>query len=205
MSEWGTHEGNRAEAGVEAPQTLQPKYTEEIDFLVDTSSLRLLLIGVPTSFVALFLGSLVNGPQESTSFHILMASLFAAPASIFLIYQIIKAGYLVLDPKRNRIVISGESISFRHLSNPQIGRHEVEFMSTQWHPMRGTGEGLEIAPGRTILFNTGHSRRKLQKIADILGEMLEEFERKEAARAAQKSADRTSLSAPRSSDGPPAP
>lgn len=167
----------------------QPEHTEEVRFLVATSALRILLIGTPLGSALLFFSGMVDGGAETTGFHVLIASIFAVVFGGFLIYQIIKAGYLVLDPKRSRIVINGESISFRHLSNPQIGRHEVEFTSTQWHPMRGTGEGLQIAPGRTILFNTGHSRRKLQKIADILAEMLEEFEQKESARAAQRAAD----------------
>lgn len=167
----------------------QPKHTEEVRFLVATSALRILLIGTPLGSALLFFSGMVDGGAESTGFHLLIASIFAVVFGGFLIYQIIKAGHLVLDPKRSRIVINGESISFRHLSNPQIGRHEVEFTSTQWHPMRGTGEGLQIAPGKTILFNTGQSRRKLQKIADILAEMLEEFEQKESARAAPRGAD----------------
>ncbi len=199
MSEEDTSPGSSDKTRV-AAEAQRSKHTGEVDFLVEISALRLLLIGVPICFVGLFFGSLVNGPEESTGFHILMASTFAVPASIFLIVQIIKAGYLVLDPARCRIVLAGQSISFQRLSNPQVGRHEVEFMSTQWHPMRGTGEGLEIAPGRIILFNTGHSRRKLQKIADLLGEMLEEYERKEAGRAAQRAAHRSRRS-PLSSDG----
>jgi hypothetical protein len=155
-----------------------PKHTEEVRFLVDTSSLRFLLLFAPVASVLLFLGAVANAPEESTTFHLGGAAIFAVPFSIFMLVRIVKAGYLVLDPKRRRLVLSGQSISFAQLSDPQVGAKEVEFTSTQWHPMRGTGEGLQIAPGRVILFNTGHSRRKLQRIADLLEEMLGEYNEK---------------------------
>ncbi len=172
--------------------TMSANHTEEVRFLVDVSSIRFLLFFTPIGSVALFFGTMA-GSSESIAFHIVGALVFAVPFSIFMLVRVIKAGYLVLDPKRSKIVISGQSVGFRHLSNPQVGSHEVEFMSTQWHPMRGTGEGLQISPSTTILFNTGHSRRKLQKIADILAEMLEDFERKEAARAARSTEGRRDL------------
>ena len=162
------------------------KYADERRYLVDISSLRLLVLGTPLSFAALFLGSLANGPREPTAFHALMASIFAVPFATFLLIRIIKAGYLVLDPRHNKIVVSGDSIDFGRLGSPRVGVREVEFMSTQWHPMRGSDEGLEIAPGRIILFGAGHSRRRLQHIADVLAGMLDEFHQREAEKAASR-------------------
>lgn len=46
-------------------------------------------------------------------------------------------------------------------------------MSTPWQPMRGKGEGAQVAPGMIILFNTGHYRRKFQQVADLLAERLD--------------------------------
>ncbi len=144
---------------------------------MDISSLRLLLIATPLGSAFLFWASQADS-SESTAFHVMGAAIFAVPFSVFMLVRIVKAGYLVLDPKLGRLVCSGQSTSFADLSEPKVGSSEVEFTSTQWHPMRGRGEGLQIAPGKFILFNTGHSRRKLQWIADRLEEMLKEYDKK---------------------------
>ena len=162
-----------------------PKHDEEVRFLVNISALRVLLIFTPIATTLLFFATMV-GSSESLGFHIFVAVSFALPLSGFLIYQVAKGGYLVLDPKRGTLVISGQAIGFDRLQSPRVAEREVEFMSTMWHPTRGTGEGLEIAPGKIILFNSGYSRRKLERIAEVLGEMLEEYEARQAARAARK-------------------
>jgi len=180
MSEENHHnldESRRALEREVADDAVESKHTEDIRLLVDVSSLRLLLIATPLGSAFLYFASQADS-SESTVFHIMGAAIFAVPFSIFMLVRIFKAGYLVLDPKRGQLIYSGRTTSFSQLSDPQLGSSEVEFMSTQWQPMRGKGEGLQIAPGKIILFNTGHSRRKLQQIADLLAEMLEEYNAK---------------------------
>ncbi len=114
----------------------------------------------------------------------------AIAAAAFCGWRVIKAGYLVLDPERGEVLYSGQRIPFDKILAPKVSSLEVEFTSTQWHPMRGSASGLEITRGRRILFNAGHSDRDLERLAELLAAMVSEYREKERSEHGSESSRR---------------